>query len=193
MPSVLPPCSSDLQPLSTPHLSTLHPHSQGSRNPVLAQEASTSACSLSISAVFLLQTSQGLDTCWLPECTCGIMGGRGGSCGPRRVKYSSYHGSTLLWSWGPGSASLAASGHPGSKWSALAHSPCCTAPPPNPGGNCLGTHRTATGKARLANGRAELPAELATLPGGSKANLGAPCWSSPATNEPCSCPYSPKQ
>lgn len=47
---------------ANPHLSTPHPHSQGCRNPALAQEASTSACSLSVSAILLLQTSQGLDT-----------------------------------------------------------------------------------------------------------------------------------
>lgn len=66
-------------------------------------------------------------------------------------------------------------------------------PSPNTGGCCLWTRRTATGKARLAKGRAELPAEVATLPRGSQASLGAPCWSGPATNEPCSGPYSPKQ
>lgn len=70
-----------------------------------------------------------------------------------------------------------ASGHPGTNWTMLAHSTWCTHFSPNTGGNCLWTQRTATGKARLANGRAEFPAKLATLSGGTKVNRGPPCWS----------------
>lgn len=103
------------------------------------------------------------------------MGGGGGSCGPQRVKHSHYHGSTLPRA-GPW-LSQPASGHPGTNWTMLAHSTWCTHFSPNTGGNCLWTQRTATGKARLANGRAEFPAKLATLSGGTKVNRGPPCWS----------------
>lgn len=74
-----------------------------------------------------------------------------------------------------------------------AHSTWCTCPSPGAGGNWLWAQRTGTGKARLANGRAGFPAKPATMPGGSKVNRGAPCWSGkalPLTS--CVCALVPK-
>lgn len=64
---------------------------------MLARETSTSACFLPVSLQFSsFKTLKG----WRPPssqsvCVCGMMGGRGGSYGPQRVKYSSNHSSTL--------------------------------------------------------------------------------------------------
>lgn len=99
------------------------------------------------------------------------MGGRGGNSGPQRVKYPSGRSCTP---WGAGSRLSWVATQPlgtqealGVCWHSLSREP--TSSPTL----CQGLSEAATRKATLANGRAEFPAKLATLPGRIQVISGA--------------------